>query len=228
VALVDSIPALRLELERRADPARAGAMAAYMRGQFEFFGVGAAGVRAVSASFVAAGRHARPDELLDAAERLWAGRERELQYVGVRLLRRWVRKLTPDALPRIEQLVRTKSWWDTVDALASHVVGGLVAGHRELAPVMDVWIGDDDRWIRRAAILHQLTFGGRTDADRLYRSVDRCADDPDFFIRKACGWALRSYGRTDPDGVRDFVAGRHDRLSALTRREALKHLSTPG
>jgi hypothetical protein len=48
-------------------------------------------------------------------------------------------------------------------------------------------------------------------------------DDSDFFLRKAIGWALRDYARTNPAWVRSF-AETHE-LSPLSRREALKHLS---
>ena len=45
-----------------------------------------------------------------------------------------------------------------------------------------------------------------------------------FWIRKAIRWALRQHARTDPQWVLDFIAAHHDRLSGLSRREALKHL----
>ncbi len=127
-------------------------------------------------------------------------------------------------MPRVERLIRTKSWWDTVDVLAGHVVGPLVARNPGLTATIDAWIDDADFWIVRTAILHQLGYGADTDADRLFGYVDRRCSDTEFFIRKACGWALRQYARTDPEAVRAFVLDRGDRLSGLTRREALKHL----
>ena len=93
---------------------------------------------------------------------------------------------------------------------------------RTLATATDRWIGGDDIWLARSAILHQLRWGADTDADRLFEYSLRRAGDTEFFIRKAIGWALRQYARTDPDAVRAFVE-RHE-FSGLTRREALKHL----
>ena len=49
-------------------------------------------------------------------------------------------------------------------------------------------------------------------------------DEPDFFVRKGIGWALRAYAQTDPDWVRAFVDAHRDRLSPLSLREATKHL----
>lgn len=94
----------------------------------------------------------------------------------------------------------------------------------ELKPAMDTWIDDDNLWVARTALLHQLRYKDATDTERLFRYCLTRADDPDFFIRKAIGWCLREYAKTDPDAVRDFVDGARDRLSPLSVREAMKHL----
>jgi 3-methyladenine DNA glycosylase AlkD len=121
-------------------------------------------------------------------------------------------------------LIVTRSWWDTVDALAAHLVGSLVRRHPGLVSTMDEWIDDDNLWVIRTALLHQLTYREATDHVRLFDYCLRQAHHRDFFIRKAIGWALRSYARTAPDDVRRFV-GRHEPvLAPLSVREALKHL----
>jgi 3-methyladenine DNA glycosylase AlkD len=89
---------------------------------------------------------------------------------------------------------------------------------------MDAWSAAGDVWLIRTAILFQLHYGDATDTGRLFGYCTRQAGHPDFFIRKAIGWALRQHARTDPDAVRDFLADNHTRLSPLSRREAAKHL----
>lgn len=118
----------------------------------------------------------------------------------------------------------TTSWWDTVDLLAAHVVGTLVAADPRLGADMDVWIADEDLWVARTALLHQLRYKERTDTDRLFAHCLRRSAHPDFFIRKAIGWALREYAKTDPAAVRAFVTRERDRLAPLTVREALKNI----
>jgi len=44
-----------------------------------------------------------------------------------------------------------------------------------------------------------------------------------FFINKACGWALRNYGKYNPQAVRQFL-DEHSGLANLTKREASKYL----
>ena len=55
--------------------------------------------------------------------------------------------------------------------------------------------------------------------------VEANLDDRSFWLRKAIGWALREYARTDPDWVRAEVDRLGDRLSGLSRREATKNLT---
>lgn len=215
---------LRRAIVAAADPVRATQMAAYMQGRFEFLGVAAPARKSAQKPFLAAGASASSAELLDAADACWAQPEREFQYVGADLLVRWVGSLSSGDLPRVERLVRSRSWWDTVDALAVNVLGPMIATDPALLDDVDRWIRDDDVWIARTAILHQLKYRERTDADRLFDDVDRRCADTDVFLRKAAGWALREYAKTDPVAVRRYVAARGDRLSGLTRREALKHI----
>jgi 3-methyladenine DNA glycosylase AlkD len=109
-----------------------------------------------------------------------------------------------------------------VDALAARVIGPIVARHPAAVSTMDAWLADDDMWLARTAILYQLTYAERTDADRLFRYCLARAGHRDFFIRKAIGWALRQYAKTDPAAVRSFVTAHASQLSPLSRREALK------
>jgi 3-methyladenine DNA glycosylase AlkD len=194
-----------------------------MKHRFPFLGIATVPRRRASKAFIAAHESATPEELLVSAAACWQEPEREFHYVGVDLLMQYATRLSADNLSAVEQLIRTNSWWDTVDGLAPNVIGPIVAADARVATTMDVWIADADFWVARAAILHQLRFRDRTDTDRLFGYVERRAGDTEFFIRKACGWALREYAKSNPAAVYEFVAVMGDRLSGLTRREALKH-----
>lgn len=163
---------------------------------------------------------------------LWDGAtHREERYAATtlaehRCAREWQ---DPDVLELYRHLVVTGAWWDHVDRIASHLVGGVLAGHREaVTPVMDAWAVDDDLWLRRTAILSQLGHKEDTDTALLRRCVlanlEGSRFGSEFFVRKAVGWALRQHARTDPEWVLALVDELGDRLSGLSRREALKHL----
>lgn len=196
---------LTVTYPRAADPRRAAQAQAYMKDVAPFLGLPTPLRRELSRTVLAG--TPRPDETdcTAIALRCWELPEREYAYFAVDYLRRHVKRLSSGFLPVARHLVTTVSWWDTVDLLAAHVVGGLVAADPKLKSEMDAWIEDDDLWVARTALLHQLRHKDATDTERLFAYCLRQSGHPDFFIRKAIGWCLREYAKTDPDAVRDFV-----------------------
>lgn len=203
-------------------------MAAYMRTSQPFHGVQRPGLdqlaREVLKRFSCADRAAYEGNTLA----LWQLPHREEQYLAIRWARqkKWI---GPESLPLYERLIREGKWWDFVDEIASHLVGGALGKARaEVEPVLDRWIADPDMWIRRAAVLAQLRLGRNTDPQQLFRYVLLLAPEREFFLRKAVGWALREYSKTDPEAVVAFLRRRRARLSPLSLREAAKHLIRAG
>jgi len=219
------VAGVRTALAAAADPDRAAAMAAYMRDQFPFFGVPTPERRRLLRAAREQIGPLGPDDVLTAARELWRGDERELQYAGMDLLRAHARTLPTEALPAVAWCATTTAWWDTVDDLAQNTVGPIVRADRaRLRPVLDAWAAGPDLWLARTAILHQNRYREATDDAQLYAYCLLRAGDSDFFLRKAIGWALREWSRTDPDGVERFVRDHHDDLSGLSRREAMKRI----
>ncbi|MFF7300695.1 DNA alkylation repair protein [Streptomyces sp. NPDC008265] len=207
-----------------ADPARAADMAAYMKDVAPFLGIPAPLRRELSRTVTKNTPRPSEDDCAALALGCWRLPHREYHYFAVDYLRRHVGRCSSGILPVVRHLITTVPWWDTVDLLAAHTVGPLVAADPGLVPVMDEWIDDEDLWPVRTALLHQLGFKGATDAERLFRHCRRQAGHPDFFVRKAIGWALREYAKTDPGAVRAFVAAERSALSPLSVREALRNL----
>jgi 3-methyladenine DNA glycosylase AlkD len=221
-AAADLTTRLDAALTAAANPDRATAMRAYMRDQFPFLGITAPQVKALAGAAARGWGPPTEADLGAVAQWCWARDPREYQYAACGLLRRYAGVCGPGFLDTARQLIITKSWWDTVDALAAHLVGPLVRREPALVGVMDAWIVDDNIWLVRTALLHQLMYKGDTDAERLFEYCRTQAEHPDFFIRKAIGWALRQYAWTAPEPVRAFVATHM--LSPLSQREALKNL----
>lgn len=208
-----------------ADPAQAESMARYLKGRFPFHGIPAGPRRELQRQAFAGYQLERAQaeaEVAALARALWALPEREYQYAACDVLRAAAPRASAGLLPVIERLAVSKPWWDTVDSLA-HAAGTLVLAHPELGARMQQLSRSSDLWLVRIALLHQLEAYGRTDVDRLLRTCAFHAGSTDFFVRKAIGWALRQYARTDPTVVRAFVEA-HPELSPLSRREALKGL----
>ena len=201
------------------NPDRAEAMAKYMRDQFPYFGVPAPALRTLERVAFAGLPPPSEESVREIALACWQRPQREFHYVACDYLQRH----PPSSLPLLRELITTKSWWDTVDPLATRVTGALVRRCPALAAEMDTWSRDDNLWLVRTAILHQLHYGEATDTARLASYCSHQAGHKDFFVRKAIGWALRHYARTNPDFVRSFVIETPE-LSPLSVREATKHL----
>ena len=216
---------IRAALRPLKDAERAAGARAYMRGQFEYLGIGTPARRAAVASLIRGFKPATAIELKEAATGLWAMREREYQYVAADLLMKYHAALTLDDLQWLLDLAQQKSWWDTVDCIVK-VVGRIVrrSGAKGVR-AMDRAIRHKDFWVRRIAMLHQLGWRGECDKDRLFRYAELLAAEKEFFIRKAIGWALRDYAWHDWRAVERFLSKRGAQFSGLTVREAGKNFA---
>ncbi|MGO1594136.1 MAG: DNA alkylation repair protein, partial [Ancrocorticia sp.] len=214
-----------------ANPEKSGPMAAYMRDQFAFLGVSAAARKPIQRPYFAV---ARRDQHADwgFVAQCWALPYREFQYVACDYLYAVRRRLSSADLPRIKALASSKQWWDSIDTLTKTV--GAIAASESGSDVKEPessarsqilqWATDDDFWIRRLAILHQLGQKEATDTAALDAILVANFGSDEFFINKAIGWALREYSKTDPTWVAAFIQAHEATLSPLSIREGSKYL----
>ncbi|MDX2283502.1 MAG: DNA alkylation repair protein [Bacteroidia bacterium] len=223
----DLLRGLTAALESAGDADQAAAMSAYMRDQFPFYGIPAPVRKALLKPWAAEARKLSPPELRGLALDLWEIPQRESRYCAVELLIAARRQAPPDFLELYETLIRTDSWWDTVDLIAANLVGPLMRQHPALLEdAYARWIQSGNLWINRTALLFQLHDKQRCDWPLLQATVRHFAGHPDFFIRKAIGWALREYSKVDAEAVRRFAEA--EALAPLSRAEALKWLEKRG
>lgn len=223
------IEALQNAYRREGKPADAASMSKYMRNHFTFYGLKVPQRRAIDKGILSTYKKFDQKSLISLASELWQKDEREFQYFAVDLICKKVKAFSGSSSKDFKQassclltLLTSKSWWDTIDPLAA-VVGDLVLKHGSPATdLMEEWIHSDNLWLRRTALLHQLKFREKTDSERLFRFCLDCAHEEEFFIRKAIGWALRQYHRVDPSAVERFVSRNGDRMSTLSKKEALR------
>jgi 3-methyladenine DNA glycosylase AlkD len=212
------------------DPQKAGDQAAYMKTEQPFFGVMQALRVPVSREMCERFAPRNFGEYKRNALALWdAGRakggQRDLQYAAIFYLERFKAYHTPALLPLCKRLVEQGAWWDLVDWIATKLVSPIVDKHRRVAaPAMRKWIEDPHLWVRRTAILSQLSNKREADLDMLFGFCLARAEEKDFFIRKAIGWALRDHSKTHPTEIRAFLISHKHRFSNLSVREGGKHI----
>jgi 3-methyladenine DNA glycosylase AlkD len=218
---------LRADLAAQADPSAAAEMQRYMKSAMPFRGVAKPARERLLRAAVAEHPPADPAELDAVVRELWDGAEfREERYLALSLTghRRYQSWLDPSWVPLLRHWIVTGAWWDFTDEIASRRLGPLLrTDPATLRPVVRVWITDPDRWLRRTSVICQLQSRDATDTALLTEAIEANLADPDFFLRKGIGWALRQHARVDPEWVRGFVTD-HPGLSPLSRREALRHL----
>ena len=209
------------ELKAVANPDDAVAMKAYMKNKFEFLGVKTPARRKLAKTFF----KQQTDSVIDwnFINEAWNNPYRELQYVALDYLEIRKKLLTPSDLPDLKILAQTKSWWDTIDFL-DRLVGSIIAQFPETKEIILSWSCDEDIWLRRLAIDHQLLRKEETDTELLEKILINNLGQTEFFINKAIGWALRDYSKTNPDWVRDFIEQHQAEMAVLSIREGSKYL----
>ena len=217
-----SLTDLLVELEAAKDSKNAGPMEAYMRHQFFFLGVAAPERNALYKKYFP---KAKKTKIIDwnFVDTCWRKEPREYQYVAANYLKAMQSYLTENDLPKLERLVVTKSWWDTVDIL-DRVVGSLVYDHPELEEIILKWSLSDNIWLRRVAIDHQLLRKEKTNVQLMEKILLHNLNQTEFFINKAIGWALRDYSKTNPIWVAGFIEKNKERMADLSIKEANKYL----
>jgi len=218
---------IRESLAAQANPERAAGQQAYMRSELPYHGLTMPEVRKVMSSLCRQYRLPDAGAWQQAIRELWNGAtHREQWYAALALARHrtyaaWALDLS--TVPLWEHLIRTGAWWDVNDEIAQHLIEPMLAAHHtEMTAILRTWSTDADLWIRRVAILAQNGRRTGTDRDLLADCIAGSLADRDFFSRKAIGWALREYSKTDPVWVQAYVARHSDALSPLSTREALR------
>ena len=215
---------LKKLFEQNANPAQAGSMKKYMRDQFEYLGIKSPQMAALNKEFIKEYGLPPIGQLNTIVRELWSLPQREFQYAAMSLMGRLEKKVEPEFISTIEYLLVTKSWWDTVDALAGHAVGTQLKRFPDVREkYLKKWRKSDNFWLRRTTLLFQLGYKKETDFDLLCGLIKENLGSDEFFINKAIGWALRQYAHTNPAPVKKFVKATKE-LHPLSRREALKNI----
>ena len=220
--MMERLDSIVNSFDRHRNDVQAGQMSAYMKNKFEFLGIKKP-LRAELSKPYLKDKFTRKKELIGLVNSLWDKTEREYQYVAIEFLYRNRTLLDLDSLPAIENLIVSKSWWDTVDALASRIVGDiLLRSYEDIPRIVSPWIESDNLWLNRTAIIFQLKYKDKTQTEVLERSIQLYSKSKEFFHAKAIGWALRQYSKVNPTWVKEFIKN-HD-LQPLSVREGSKYL----
>ena len=217
----DFIDVLTTEFERHANEKIAEGQKAYMKNHFEFYGIKAPVRREIQKPFLIKKHLPSKNELWVLVKKLWSKPEREYQMFGQELVSKYCKEFQQKDIELLEYMVTNKSWWDTVDFIATHLMGEYFKLYPKLRKKKTKeWLASGNLWLQRSALLFQLNYKEKTDTDLLESIIKPLLGSKEFFINKAIGWVLRHYSRTNPTWVVRFV--KRTALHNLSKKEALR------
>ena len=220
---MEILNALEIGFENEANEAIAIQMKSYMKNHFQFYGIKSPIRKKIVASAWNSNKISNEEQLTNFMNESWKKDEREWQYAAMDIMGKCKRLFSINTIELTERLIKSKSWWDTVDWLSSHAVGSCFKSYPEIKMAnIRRWMDSEDIWLQRSCLIFQLKYREETDFELMKDIIIELSDSKEFFIRKGAGWALRQYSKFRPDLVREFIE-LHPELSPLTKREGLKY-----
>ncbi|MEM7163531.1 MAG: DNA alkylation repair protein, partial [Bacteroidota bacterium] len=193
----------RYKAKRNFEDAKS--MQAYMKGKFSYLGIRSPERRAMNRSFFKEYGKPGKEELNRIVHLLYDSEFREYHYLAMDIAAFFKKKWDFEDIDIIEFMMLNHSWWDTIDFIASHLIGSyLIKFPERTLELNNEYIAHDSFWVRRVAILFQLKFKDKLNSNLMKSNILKCAHEREFFIEKAIGWILREYSKTQPDWVRKF------------------------
>ena len=218
---MDFVTQLETDFRQQADRNIAVNQEAYLQNQFELYGLPTPLRKEIQKPFLLKENLPNKKELPHIITELWSKPQREFQYFAIDLNRKYLKKIEFQDIELFELMITNKSWWDTVDLIATNLVGAYFKLFPEqIIPVTKKWMNSDNMWLQRTCLIFQLKYKEEIDTDLLTDYILQLKDTKEFFINKAIGWILREYTPTNPEWVVDFV-NKYE-LSNLSKKEALK------
>ena len=210
------------EMIQHKNEEQAQKMSKYMLNKFEYIGIKTPERREIFKNFF---KEYKNEEKIDweFVNKCWKNKHREFQYIAADYLKNMKDKLTIDDIPKFKRLILEKSWWDTIDNL-DMTIGALALKDSNVNKILLEWSLDENIWLRRIAIDHQLLRKDKTNTELLSKILKNNLGQTEFFINKAIGWALRDYSKTNPEWVRNFIEENRENMAKLSIKEASKYL----
>ena len=210
------------EMIQHKNEEQAQKMSKYMLNKFEYIGIKTPERREIFKNFF---KEYKNEEKIgwEFVNKCWENKYREFQYVATDYLKNMKDKLTIDDIPKLKRLILKKSWWDTIDNL-DMTIGALALKDSNVNKILLEWSLDENIWLRRIAIDHQLLRKEKTNTELLEKILKNNLEQTEFFINKAIGWALRDYSKTNSEWVKNFIEENKEKMAKLSIKEASKYL----
>ena len=162
---------------------------------------------------------------IQVTQRLMETRTLDEASVGIMMLRRMNRHLTPAHFTTVDQWVDLLTNWANTDGLSAWIIADIVKKDPNLTDRLLEWTSSENRWRRRAAAVSLVPIARRGGMlDQVFRISDRLMTDSDDMVRKGVGWLLKEASKEHPQEIRDYLLKWREETSALVLRYASEKL----
>ena len=219
---MDKYSKIKQLFEQNRDEENAIKMSKYMRDLFKFYGIPTPIRKSLYKDLL---KEEKAKKTIDwnFLDKCYEDDYREFQYLALDYIENMQKFLTYDDVPKLYKYIKAKQWWDTIDRF-DRIVGNIAFKDGRINDLMLKWSKDEDFWLRRIAIDHQLGRKNKTNTKLLEQILINNFGSDEFFINKAIGWSLRDYSKTNPNWVKDFLSKYENKMDKVSLKEAYKYI----
>lgn len=219
---MDKYDEIKHLFEQNRDEENAIKMSKYMRDLFKFYGIPTPVRKSLYKDLL---KEEKAKKTIDwnFLDKCYEDDYREFQYLALDYIENMQKFLNYDDIAKLYKYIKSKQWWDTIDRF-DRIVGNIAFKDDRINDLMLKWSKDEDFWLRRIAIDHQLGRKDKTNTKLLEQILINNFGSDEFFINKAIGWSLRDYSKTNPDWVKDFLNKYENKMNKISLKEAYKYI----
>ena len=219
---MDKYDEIKHLFEQNRDEENAIKMSKYMRDLFKFYGIPTPVRKSLYKDLL---KEEKAKKTIDwnFLDKCYEDDYREFQYLALDYIENMQKFLNYDDIAKLYKYIKSKQWWDTIDGF-DRIVGNIAFKDDRINDLMLKWSKDEDFWLRRIAIDHQLGRKEKTNTKLLEQILLNNFESDEFFINKAIGWSLRDYSKTNPDWVKDFLNKYENKMNKISLKEAYKYI----
>jgi len=215
---------IKAEIIKEADPQHAKRVTQYFREPITTHGLTAPKEKEIARRYYHRVKKDLPPAI-QVTQQLIESQILEEASIGIRILRRMTRHLTPAHFDTVDTWVDLLTNWANTDGLSTWIIADIINKDPNLTDRLQEWTTSKNRWRRRAAAVSLVPIARKGDMlDQVFRITDRLMTDNDDMVRKGVGWLLKEASKEHPQEIRNYLLKWRPETSALILRYASEKL----
>ena len=215
---------IKAEIIKEADPQHAKRVTRYFREPITAHGLTAPKEKEIARRYYHRVKKDLPTAI-QVTQQLIESQILDEASVGIKILRKMTRHLTPAHFDTVDTWVDLLTNWANTDGLSTWIIADIINKDPNLTARLQEWTASENRWRRRAAAVSLVPIARKGDMlDQVFGIADQLMTDGDDMVRKGVGWLLKEASKEHPQEIRDYLLKWREEASALILRYASEKL----